>query len=529
MSSSQSRQPRGASARTPVPVRVRVLDERGFERNVELAADLLRVGRDPQSHVRLDHPGVAPTHFLIIREGSHYFLMDTSAGIGTFLNGSPILKEELKHGDRISLGPRCPYRMVFLTEGTRVDDREEKRLRTLLDASKAINSSLVLGEVLERVMDSVMQLTQAEKGFLMLVEPNGRLKPRVARNIDAAALSQRVIPASRSAIREAITSRRTIFIGGETDAGLASPSASIMRLNLRTVMCVPLLSKDRVIGVIYVDHRSPVRHVSRTDLEILESLADHASVAIENARLTERMLLAERLSAVGQMVSSIVHDLRSPMTSIRAAAQLLQMEPQRPKGRRLTTMIMGEVDRMSAMTREVLDFCRGRTTVATSECRLSTFLAQLVDRIREDMAARSIELTLDVQADARLRLDVLRMERVLRNLFDNAADAMPQGGALRITATRDKGKVVISVSDTGRGMSEDVRLRIFEPFFTDGKPSGTGLGMAIALRIVEAHGGAIQIESAPGAGTTVRIILPVERGVQVDAPAQPEEARATAK
>ncbi|MFQ5702302.1 MAG: ATP-binding protein, partial [Acidobacteriota bacterium] len=501
---------RGTFSDSKAPVRLRVVDAKGFEKIVRLRMDLLRVGSDAGNDLCLDHPSIAPCHLLIIREGRRFVLMDTSAGQTTRLNGSPVVKKELTSGDVITLGPGCPYKLEFLTQGIRADDGMQMRLRALLDASKAISSSLVLDEVLDRIVDAVMTITQAEKGFLALVESDGTLKSCVARNIEPDALHEEIIPASRSVIREAIASRRSVFRTGEG----GTPSASITRLRLKTIMCVPIMLEGRVIGVMYVDHRSAVASMGRVDLEVLESLADHAALAIDNARLTERMLLAERLSAVGRMVSSIVHDLRKPMTSIKAVAQLLQTNLRTPKAPRLAGTIISEVDRMSEMASEMLDFCRGRMIFSSASCRLSTFLTEFAERVRDEMRSRSIDLVLDVRDDVTVRIDRNRLDRAFHNLLDNAADAMPEGGRITIRSVLAGDCVRIGVTDTGRGMTQDVRDRLFEPFFTSGKANGTGLGMPIVRRIIEAHGGRIAIRSTPGVGTTVVIALPVDRDRQ---------------
>jgi signal transduction histidine kinase len=107
------------------------------------------------------------------------------------------------------------------------------------------------------------------------------------------------------------------------------------------------------------------------------------------------------------------------------------------------------------------------------------------------------------------------MGRVLRNLVDNAVDAMPRGGLLTISARLSEGQAVVGVIDTGVGMTEEIREKIFEPFFTHGKKNGNGLGMAIAARIMESHGGRVEVESAPGEGTTIRLALPLQPAPKV--------------
>jgi K+-sensing histidine kinase KdpD len=494
-----------------IPVRLRVVNEEGFEKTIIHERGLLRVGSDPGSDLRLNHASVAPCHLLILRDGSRHAFTDGGSGKSISVNGRDAASGYLRHKDVIKLGD-SPYTITFLTEGERADDRQEMNLRKLLETSKAINSSLVLDEVLQHVMDYTMEVTRAAKGFLMLVEPDGKLKARVARNIDLAALEGEVIPASRTVIQQVMETGRPVFIiGGGEDAGSVSlsSSSSIMRLQLKTIMCAPLVSREGSIGVVYVDHHNKVENVTKTDLEILESLAGLATVAIENARLTEQMLQAERVSAIGRMVSSIVHDLRAPLTAIRGAAQLLKMNPTEEKVSRTTEIVLGQVDRMTAMTEEVLDFCRGKTSLGAARCTLSSFLAQVAGSLREEMTARSVELILDAQDGAAVNIDLRKMERVFRNLCENAAHAMPEGGSLRIATSLDDGRVVVRLIDTGHGMSEDVRRRAFEPFFTEGKRNGSGLGMAISRRILEAHGGEIDIESTSSSGTTIRIALPV--------------------
>jgi len=504
-----------------VPVRVTAFDDRGFEKTVPIHGDLLRVGRDKANGLSIDHPSIAACHLLIVRQGLQYFLADASAGLGVFINGESALKKELNHNDEITFSPDCPYKIKFLTEGTRKNDRERRNLRALLDASRTINSSLVLDEVLERVMHCVMEVTRARHGFLMLLESNGSLKPRVARGIDLQAFSEESLPMSRSVIQEVMESRRSVVVtGGPTSVG--GLNHSIIRLKVLAVMCVPILSREEIIGAIYVDHDQYVSCVSRTDVEVLESLADCASVAIENARLTERMLLAERVSSVGRMVSSIVHDFRGPLTSIRVGAELIARDPGGAKTTMLAGRIVGEADRMAAMAQEVLDFCRGRTSITSSRQSIGNLLTDLTGQIEEETEAAGISLVFDLREDTSLLIDSRRMHRVLRNLINNAMDAMREGGVLTIRADRYGERVRICVSDTGCGMAEEVRSRVFEPFFTEGKRDGSGLGMSIAQRIVEAHGGEIRIDSSPGAGTTVTILLPL------DGAPEPNHASATA-
>src|SRR5260221_9331560 len=271
--------------RRHAPVRIRARDKKGFEKTVLFKKNIFRIGRDPGSDLHLEHPSMAACEILILREEERYLFTDTGGKTGACLNGRPAASGDLVHGDRITFGPDGPYEITVLVEGDRVDDDQERNLRALLSASRTINSSLVLDQVLEKVMDSVMEVTRAGKGFLMLVEPDGSLRARVARKIEREALDQKVIPASRSVIQQVVETRRSVFMMMEDAPSGAPRSMSIVRLKLKAIMCVPILSPERLIGVIYVDHDKRLADVTKTDLKILEALADHATVAIENANL----------------------------------------------------------------------------------------------------------------------------------------------------------------------------------------------------------------------------------------------------
>jgi len=494
-----------------VPVRLRVEDAKGFEKTELFDKSLLRIGSGEEAHLRLEDPGIAPCHLVILREGEAYTFANTSQDHRLLLNGADVTKGVLAHGDVLSFAEASLYRITFMTRGERADDAREDSLRSLLAASRAINSSLVLDEVLERVMNSVMEVTGAEKGFLMLRDPDGTLRAKISRNIESVALDEEVIPASRSIIEQAIATKRSVrYLAGSTGGQEVIPSASIVRLKLKTALCAPILSKSDVIGVVYVDHRNARPDSSGNEQEILEALADHASVAIENARLTQRMLMSERLSAVGRMVSCMVHDLRGPLTGIRAAAEALGGRDASPRQRRMSELIVEEADRMNDMTCEVLEFCRGRVTLELTSCDVARFVIGVVEPLRKELEAASVRLELDLEPAAEAKLDKGRMHRVLRNLLFNAIEAMPGGGVLSIRSRAAAGFADITVVDTGCGMTPAVRERVFEPFFTAGKESGTGLGMAIAHQVVEAHGGAVEIESEKGKGTCVRMRIPID-------------------
>ncbi|MBM3328053.1 MAG: hybrid sensor histidine kinase/response regulator [Calditrichaeota bacterium] len=223
----------------------------------------------------------------------------------------------------------------------------------------------------------------------------------------------------------------------------------------------------------------------------------------------EELVRQERLSTIGRMASSIIHDLKLPMTNIRAGASLLagdRLEPARRK--EFSDIILREVDRLTLMTREILDFSRGEMSLVREEFDLGALLAEIAEDLRRDFDDAALTLVRDWDELGVIDGDRNRLRRVFLNLALNARDAMHEGGRLTIHAGRDSRNFLLRFLDTGPGFPKEILDRIFEPFVTHGKHNGTGLGMTIARKIVEAHDGTIRAVNPKGGGALVEIELP---------------------
>jgi signal transduction histidine kinase len=245
--------------------------------------------------------------------------------------------------------------------------------------------------------------------------------------------------------------------------------------------------------------------------ELLDVLAGLAATTLHNFELLEDRIRSERLTTVGRMISTIVHDFRNPMTSIRGYASMIEeMDIGPVKRKECAHLVLEETERMSAMIDEILEFTGGgtprlrRKRITVEE--LIERLARLVDR---DLGERGVVFRSELDFHGEVLVDADRMVRALLNIATNAADAMPSGGTLTVRTRRRDDTLEIEVQDTGHGIAPELLPRIFEPFFTHGKPRGVGLGMAITRKIVEDHGGNIDFTSALGLGSAFIIALPL--------------------
>jgi len=194
---------------------------------------------------------------------------------------------------------------------------------------------------------------------------------------------------------------------------------------------------------------------------------------------------------------------------VQSYAELMSDEPDAKARREYADQVVRQVHGIEAMTREVLSFLRGESALLATQVHLDRFFAQLKDALGSELSPKKIELKLDLRAPVKLRLDESKVRRAVINLARNAAEAMPSGGTFTIAAWRESERVMLSFADTGSGIPEALRARLFQPFATHGKRDGTGLGLAMVKQVVESHGGEIRFESAPGKGTTFTFSLPV--------------------
>jgi len=231
--------------------------------------------------------------------------------------------------------------------------------------------------------------------------------------------------------------------------------------------------------------------------------------------LQESVKRKETLAAVGELAAHVAHEVRNPLGSMRIYLDLMR------RGGRLSAGEEQYLDKLSSELRRlegiVDNFLRYS---APSRLFLSEFsLADLVEDTlafageRDEFSRLEVETNLRHRGDFRVRADKDQFRQMLLNLFLNAAEAMPEGGTISVTLERHDPTYTIRVSDTGCGMDEEVKEKIFQPFFTT-KGNGTGLGMALVQRIVENHGGAIEIDSAPGKGTEVVLTFPLDPRVK---------------
>ncbi len=229
-----------------------------------------------------------------------------------------------------------------------------------------------------------------------------------------------------------------------------------------------------------------------------------------NTQYTNQILLQAKLSIIGQMAGSIIHDFKTPISIIQMQAEILMRNRNDPETSTVCQSIIRNVGRITYMANDLMDFARGKGIVTVQPTRPGPWIADLTEMLKPMLESNHIRFQQEMLTDLPLPIDANKMTRVLYNLATNSIQAMPNGGSLTIRIEGHNDEVHIDIIDPGPGFPEQIRDRLFDMFVTYGKANGTGLGTAIAKKIVEEHGGRISFLTRSGVGTTFHIQLPVE-------------------
>ncbi|HTR80203.1 MAG TPA: ATP-binding protein [Bacteroidota bacterium] len=383
-----------------------------------------------------------------------------------------------------------------------------EKLNLLIDAAKTVNSTLDLDKLLDVILETAIKSIGADRGTLYLVD---ELKSEIwSKALRGTEVIEIRLPIGKGLSGYVAKTGDTINIPDAYNDPRFNPDVD-KKSGYRTnnMLCMPMRNRDnKIIGVFQMLNKKGGPFTGE-DEEFINALSIHASIAIENARLAQEMVNNERLSAVGRMASTIIHDIKNPMGTLRVYAQVMKKKSGNEEAAKLADEMIHQVDRFVNMAQEILDFSRGVSATNIQETEFGEVMEGVLAFIEKDLTKRNIKLEKNLGFQGKVKLDTDKVVRVFYNIASNAADAMPNGGSLIVTTEDAGGMVKVDFKDTGTGMPEEVKRRIFEPFVTYGKKHGTGLGMAIVKKVMDDHKGKIEIETEMGKGTTIRLLFPL--------------------
>jgi two-component system NtrC family sensor kinase len=290
---------------------------------------------------------------------------------------------------------------------------------------------------------------------------------------------------------------------------------------MQAEVTIPLLWKNELVGILNLSHKITRDMYNREDLDLLKTLANQATIAIENAKMYDalkktksRMQRADRLASLGTLTAGLAHEIRNPLVAVKTFLQLLPEKYDDDEFRNyFLSVASGEVDRISSLVTELLDFARPSEPQLREE-NINEILDKMVTLVTTETKKKNLKITRNLGEHLPfIQVDKDQIKQVFLNILLNAVQATPENGEITIV-TRSFAKspgetfLQIEVKDTGPGIPAQELELIFTPFFTT-KTQGSGLGLSITHQIVEEHHGYIEVDSQVGSGTSFTINLPL--------------------
>jgi signal transduction histidine kinase/pSer/pThr/pTyr-binding forkhead associated (FHA) protein len=568
------------------------------ERLFELKKGSTTIGRSKENDIVILDASLSRIHVRIDCANDGVVVNDLQSSNGTFINGERITTSPIKHGDsikcgdvvfqfredlnilhEISSGVRKGFQELLIKEKPRdkvstsalkikqkdFQERSKDKLQILLEVSELLSSPEDIDILLHKIVDVLFVIMDVDRvAILMMNDETGSLEPRITRS--AVEVHEGETIYSRSIVNYVLQKSVSVISSDAREDPRFGDTASIMRQSIRSSICVPLKTREKVIGVLYVDNVSvPMRFVAE-DLEFLSVFGNQAAIAIENSKLYNKIeedartreqelmslvddrtknLQIEKEKAEGamavaeeankfksQFLANMSHELRTPLNAIIGYSEMLEEETEELG----VSNLKGDLQKIQAagkhlltLINDILDLSKieaGKMELFLEPFNLPGLLDEVVTTVSPLIKKNGNTIVYEPNKDVgKMFADMTRIRQVLFNLLSNAAKFTKDGWVkLEVTRSQEGQEdwITFRVSDNGIGMTQEQLSRLFQAFSqadstTARKYGGTGLGLIISLRFCQMMGGTITVESEPDAGTTFTVKLPA----QVQSPARP--------
>ncbi len=425
----------------------------------------------------------------------------------------------------------------LLEEMRRAKERQE-RLATM---ATAIGAATALNDILRMVRDGIVSAGGFDRAGVFLYDKathsiHGTWGTDRTGKIDNISDESHEISEANTLVMQAIQ-ENTDFVLVESYSQKYNLLPDSPMYGVNAFGMVAMRAGSEVVGLIGVDNLLTNRPITANDIESILPFAAQAAVAIQNARISERLretqealIKVERMRAVGELTSGVAHNINNVLAAILGFAEIIaEMEETPAEVRQYARTIERAANDGAEIVRRLRQFTKKEGATERTVFDLSVAAQEALDLTRPLWRDRSRANGIQIQTVTEFAEPLIvlgipsEMREVLVNIIKNAAEAMPQGGTLTVRGEKQNGKAIVSIEDVGTGMSPDVLSRVFEPFFTTrGVELGMGLGLSVAHGIIEQHQGKIEVESELGKGSRFTLILPLSDALPVEAaPSQP--------
>ena len=523
------------------------------------------IGREAGNFVQLDDNEVSRRHAEIRRIGETFVVGDLKSSNGTWLNSRKIERAELSSGDQIQVGRTI---LVYARDGVDVpaaglvdivpasnaadgsrivrtahevdiggnplpDDtqnrwlaRARSNLQVMYRTALAVSHTLDIDELLGRILQLVFEWVEADRGCIMLLDPESKQLRTKARR-DRRVGETTAMAISRTILDYVLDRGEGVITSDAQDDDRFSGGNSVVRTGVREAICVPMQGRYGTVGVIYVDTTVPlgdaIEHGQRqfTDehLKLLIAIGHQAALAVEDTTYYSAMVQSERLAAVGQTIATLSHHIKNILQGIRGGSYLVDMGLENEDlgvVRKGWDIVNRNQNKISSLVMDMLSFSKEREPdpVPSDLVAMVTDIVETVQQ-RADEIGAAIDWAPPTDVP-QLLFDPEALSRAILNVVTNALDAVEDrdGAAVTIHVECDTEaeRVRVIVGDNGEGMAPETIAEIFNLFVSTKGARGTGLGLTVSRKILREHGGDIRVTSRPGEGSTFVLEFPLCTG-----------------
>ncbi len=534
----------------------------------ELEGESIGLGRDAANAIQIHDTEVSRQHAEFRRVDGGYELIDLNSSNGTYVNSRRIHHYRLSSGDHVQAGSTLMLytgppddsaedldqidiaspqqtgdksqiiHSVTQEEGSRIFAletdlpqnswlaRARSNLQVMYRTALAVSHTLDIDQLLHRIMELIFGWVEADRGCVMLIDPDTKkLVPQV-RHTRGGARSDDRITISKTILDYVTERAEGVLTSDAREDDRWNPAASILKAGVREAICVPMQGRYDMVGVIYIDtsvtpremlEHGTVNKFNEDHLKLMVAIAHQAALAVEDTRYYSAMVQAERLAAVGQTIATLSHHIKNILQGIRGGSYLIEMglaqhdESIVSKGWKI---VEKNQNKISALVMDMLTFSKEREP----DVRPAN-LNEVVGDVMELMHSRAEEQEVclewrPAEAVPLLVFDPEGLHRAVLNVVTNAIDATAENdaGNRRVEVvssySAEEAKAWIAVTDNGSGITPEQMSTLFSPFISHKKGRGTGLGLPVSQKILNEHGGRILVESEPGQGSRFVLELP---------------------
>ncbi|MFP6666370.1 MAG: ATP-binding protein [Pirellulales bacterium] len=543
-----------------------VIQGRDRGHRFELDRPLASLGRDVSNTFRLQDTEVSRRHIEIRRTDDQCELVDLGSSNGSFVNGEQVENRLLNSGDQVQIGrtlmlftgggdastAELDYKVDILPYGN-VDDshivhalteqegsaqffdvsdkavdspwlaRARSNLQVMYRTALAVSHTLDIDELLGRIMELIFEWVEADRGCIMLVNnETDELEPKVRRNRGGATGGSK-IEISKTILDYVTEHAEGVLTSNAKDDTRWDTGASILKMDIREAICVPMRGRDGIVGVIYIDSSTPPQKIlqqggnkfTEDHLKLMVAIGHQAALAVEDTSYYSAMVHAERLAAVGQTIAMLSHHIKNILQGIRGGSYLIELgleEDDKEVMQKGWTIVEKNQARISNLVMDMLAFSKDREPEVIA-ADLNDVVADVIEIMRTRAEEMSVKLSWRPAGDLpKLMFDPEGMHRAVLNVVTNAIDACEtiENTSVEVSTSylpaEDAARVV--VKDNGSGIEPEQLQNLFALFVSTKGARGTGLGLHVSQKICREHGGRILVDSQPKSGSRFTLEIP---------------------